>query len=243
MPKLLLSIILLGCTVIANAQQNVISAGTTASSPGGSISYSIGQIDFIAFDNTTNAGVQQAYSVIPFPVTWLNFTAVKQENAVLLNWQTASEINTSQFILYHSVNGYDFNVELGSVNATGNSVSLHNYSLKDNYPFNGMNYYRLKQVDKNGSFSYSAIVAVNFESGFKLSCYPNPFTSFLTIDIGSVTVSATAYTITDFRGKVIKTGYLARRVTILPLSGLPTGAYIFKVANSLSGLSIPIIKQ
>lgn len=86
-----------------------------------------------------------------------SFDAKQKSDFVLLNWQTAAEINNDYFEVQYSSNGVDF-VTLDFISGKGNSNDIKNYSFSDyNNPLNG--FYRLKQVDFDGSFEYSDIVA------------------------------------------------------------------------------------
>ena len=102
------------------------------------------------------------------PVTYFNFSASKQQQSVLLSWQTANEINNNYFSIERS-SGRNFNA-LYKIS----SNDKHAYSYTDLNPLQGNNYYRLKQVDKDGKFSYSQIVSVVFDDANKFVIYPNP---------------------------------------------------------------------
>jgi Secretion system C-terminal sorting domain len=107
------------------------------------------------------------------------FTAQKQPKSVLLNWQTATEINTNKFIIERSKNATNFET-VNTVTAAGNSSTIRNYNCLDLTPYNGINYYRLKQIDKDGSFVYSKTVTINFSIKGSI-VYPNPASQIITI--------------------------------------------------------------
>jgi len=94
--------------------------------------------------------------VAALPVKLISFSAQQNNKTVLLNWQTANELNTSHFVIQHGNNGTSF-IEIGTVNAEGSGAS--GYSFTDNNPANGINYYRLESVDKDGATSYSKVVS------------------------------------------------------------------------------------
>ncbi len=114
------------------------------------------------------------------PVSLLNFTAQPEKAKVITQWQTAQEINSSKFIVERSTSGTDFTA-IGSTNAAGNTSAVKNYSFNDNNPFSGLNFYRLKIVDRDGSFKYSAVVTVKFNPVFDLQVSPNPADNLLRI--------------------------------------------------------------
>lgn len=101
----------------------------------------------------------------PLPVELLSFNAQMQNNnTVLATWATASEVNNALFTVEKSQDGIDFET-VGTVAGAGTSSQTHNYSMPDDNPYVGLSYYRLKQTDYDGSYSYSSIVPVTY--------YPN----------------------------------------------------------------------
>lgn len=120
----------------------------------------------------------------PLPVTWLDFTAQRQANQVLLQWSTASEINTQDFVVQHSLNAADW-ASLGSIDAAGNSNIANRYSYLHTSPVKGsntINYYRILQRDLDGKFSFSKILSLRFEDGREeVLVYPNPAVHTLTM--------------------------------------------------------------
>jgi hypothetical protein len=94
---------------------------------------------------------------ITLPVTLTSFKAKSEGNAIALNWATASERNSSHFDVLRSADGKVFST-IGSVQSAGNSNANIDYSLKDNEPFAGNNYYQLKQVDKDGTVNLSNVI-------------------------------------------------------------------------------------
>lgn len=105
-------------------------------------------------------GVFTAGSILhPLPVEWLNFTAtLKSKNTIILNWQTATEINNDKFEIERSLDGTDF-IKIDELKGQGNSSIINSYAYPDNIA--GINttilYYRIKQLDFNGKYTYSEI--------------------------------------------------------------------------------------
>ncbi|MBC7587631.1 MAG: T9SS type A sorting domain-containing protein [Chitinophagaceae bacterium] len=214
------------------AQQNTVAAFGNATGSGGSVSFTVGQIGFTSLTNTTNAGVQQSFdNSISLPVTGLLLNATKQGKEVLLKWETIAEINSSYFIIQRSAGGNAFADSIGMVTAKGNSSSLSKYSLIDKLPAKGMNYYRLKQVDKDGKFIYSATVAVNIDANIIVSCYPNPTSSIIKLDIGTIETNGYSYQLFDMNGKLLQTASLAQTLTLINMEALKAASYIIKVFN------------
>jgi len=113
-------------------------------------------------------------SCTPLPIKYANFEASLLQNSfVRLNWATLTEINNDYFIVEKSDNGLGFE-EISRVDGAGNSLGLINYNITDEKPFLGVNYYRLKQIDFDGKYEYSDIVAVNVTENDSYNIYPNP---------------------------------------------------------------------
>jgi hypothetical protein len=94
------------------------------------------------------------------PVSLLSFDANLKNNKVYLDWVTASEQNNAKFDVERSKNGVDFS-QIDEIAGAGNSNVVRNYNAMDEMPLPGVSYYRLKQTDFNGTYTYSSIVAVN----------------------------------------------------------------------------------
>ncbi|MBC7777949.1 MAG: hypothetical protein H7246_21120, partial [Phycisphaerae bacterium] len=112
----------------------------------------------------------------PLPVELVAFNAgMHKDKAVLLNWRTASESNNEGFHIDHSPDGRSWQTR-GFVPGHGNSQTEQVYQFLDERPLPGTNYYRLKQIDFNGQFEYSAIKSVLVAGDRKLAIqvYPNP---------------------------------------------------------------------
>ena len=98
---------------------------------------------------------------IPLPLTWVDFSAKLQGSAVALDWKTANEARTKDFVVQHSSNGTVW-TEVGTVAAAGNSDGLRTYRFTHSKPVNGANYYRLLQRDIDNNFKYSNVQIVRF---------------------------------------------------------------------------------
>jgi carboxypeptidase T len=123
------------------------------------------------------------YSIVPVELT--SFTANLSDHKVQLNWTTASELNNYRFEIERF---QDSNPKseirnlkwqtIGFINGKGNSEEISNYSFIDKSPLAGKSYYRLKQIDYDGSYKYSELVSVKYSgvTEYELSQnYPNPF--------------------------------------------------------------------
>lgn len=108
------------------------------------------------------------------PLNWISFTGQKAGKQTLLNWVTAQEQHTKDFVVQHSADGSAWS-PIGIVNAANTASGNHSYSFVHTNPVTGANYYRLLQRDIDGKASYSKTVRVSFtESNKLILVYPNP---------------------------------------------------------------------
>ena len=168
------------------------------------------------------------------PVQLEYFSAREKNQDVLLNWQTATELNTSHFNVQHSTNGTSF-TNIGNVKAIGSGAN--GYSFTDSNPTDGINYYRLQSIDKDGSFSYSKVISASLtthNSSF-ISIFPNPARDFTTI-IFSQMVDKATIAVYDITGKAIITQSLNGSTNSYKLNTqtLTNGVYVIKV-NTATG--------
>jgi hypothetical protein len=109
----------------------------------------------------------------PLPIELISFDAINNNSSVILNWETATEINNDFFEIQHSINNNDWE-EIGRIEGNGTTNKLHSYSFTHQSPVKGVNYYRLKQTDFDGKFSFSQIRSVNIGPDKNIEIYPNP---------------------------------------------------------------------
>jgi hypothetical protein len=173
----------------------------------------------------------------PLPITLLDFMAVKNGTEVNINWQTETEINNDYFIVEKSKNGIDF-IGSESIKGAGNSQSTLNYQTTDHSPYNGISYYRLKQVDYDGTVSYSKIVAVNFNDNKNINVYPNPGTGIFNIQ-GLGTESE--ITVHNPLGQTILIKRTFSDSSEIDLRDQLSGVYYIKINNGETSISAKII--
>jgi hypothetical protein len=110
----------------------------------------------------------------PLPVELLEFTAVKNEESVLLEWKVSRETNFKEYIVQRSENAFDF-TDIGVVMPDDSEKSIKQYQFSDSKPFEGINYYRLKIVDIDNSYKFTPTKFVDFSKyEFEFMLYPNP---------------------------------------------------------------------
>ena len=178
---------------------------------------------------TLTGGNGQMTILEPLPLTLDNFTTQRNGPEILLQWSTISEFNTSHFEIEKSINATDWSA-IGNIQANGFSSSRQTYSLTDSRPLRGLQYYRLKQIDVDGNFDYSAVRSIHFKQNELFDIYPNPVTDKL-LFISSREEEWTQATIHDSNGhRVLIHQYTSRGID---LSGIPAGLYFLYVENEL----------
>ena len=128
----------------------------------------------------TNFSFQTGCLTNPLPVTLSSFTVRREGSVSNLTWSTASETNAQKFVIERSVTAKQWD-KIGETLALGESKEIKDYSFADHNPLSGANFYRLKMVDTDATFSYSRIVTVNFPENDRVNIFPNPATAELSI--------------------------------------------------------------
>jgi hypothetical protein len=158
------------------------------------------------------------------PIEMVYFEGKLVNNKPTLFWQTASESNNDYFQIEHHLNGVGF-VEIGRIAGNGTTQERSNYRFIHEKPIIGANYYRLKQVDFNGSYTYSKIVNVIFESK-EIDIFPNPTASIITI-VGIHPAGGASIRVTNEMGQLVKSAQLTTNT--FDLSDLPKGLYFVTI--------------
>ncbi|QJX45407.1 T9SS type A sorting domain-containing protein [Hymenobacter taeanensis] len=176
----------------------------------------------------------------PLPVSLVSFTAKLRNKQVALDWKTATEKNNGMFYVERSQDARTYTSILSRA-GQGNSEKATSYSAIDDAPLAGTSYYRLKQVDFDGTTSYSSPVAVTNAGSVEVSMYPNPAEDVLNIQIAGSTEGVRA-TIADLSGRVIRTQVL-RADGRLNVRDLRSGTYVVTVGEGNTKVMQRIVKK
>ena len=171
------------------------------------------------------------------PVELLYFYAEKEGKNVRLDWQTATELNNSHFEIEWSTNGIEF-TKIGQVQGAGTTNDITFYDFLHTSPAQGLNYYRLKQVDFDEKYEYTDILSVNYELGIKnyeLNIFPNPAANFITIDGMQ---EGKIIQIFNVNGQLVKTFYQNVSTQQTDISDLSSGTYFVKMKSQVKKLII-----
>lgn len=167
----------------------------------------------------------------PLPVELLDFKVARCDQQACLSWSTSSETNNDHFTIERSADGQTFEA-IGMRQGAGTSTIRHNYGFTDPLPYNGISYYRLKQTDFNGAYSYSEVRTLMFDnSTISFHIYPNPNDgSVIHISLETATNKAIPITIHDITGCIIYSAMInvndnANDYSITPGHTLSAGVY------------------
>ena len=181
----------------------------------------------VTFNVAGFSGFIAQTSSFVLPVTWVSFTAAKQNENTLLKWQTTAETNSDHFVIEYSTDGHQFTA-IGTVAAAGNSNYLINYSFVHNAPQKENNYYRIMQVDHDGHKNYSVIRMIRFNTSGSLLLLMNP------VRDGQLQVQfnkAVTMAIFDARGRLITRQQKGAGSQAINVSVLPRGVYLLQAGN------------
>lgn len=185
--------------------------------------------------NTTSNFIVQSHAVLP--LRFLSFTAKIQSKNVLLEWSTADEKNTKEFVVQHSVNNTTWQ-DIGNVATTGNDLGgVNHYQFIHNEAVNGVNYYRLLQRDIDDVAVYSVIRSVKVsEEERSFAILNNPVSNgMLSLQVNK----ETAVSLYNQQGQIMLTGKLSVGNSRINISHYPNGIYLVKSGDYV----VRIIKQ
>ncbi|RAW03452.1 T9SS type A sorting domain-containing protein [Pseudochryseolinea flava] len=186
-----------------------------------------------------------SYPNNPLPITLDYFTASLASDHVRLQWKTLAELNNKQFVVERAVNAEEF-APIGTRDGQGTTNNPYTYELTDREPIVGNSYYRLKQIDFDGTVTYSEVRLITFNpeipTELSLTIYPNPVKnnvlSFELIEpkptMGFPVTVLSAHGAPIYQGTLISTPGQIKYEVELP-SGLPAGLYFLRIGKE-SGL-------
>ncbi len=168
------------------------------------------------------------------PVTITDFSAgLLNNHTVAISWITQQESNSASFTIERSADGSQWTT-VGTVAAKGNSSIASKYVFTDNKPVDGVNEYRLKMTDLDGSFTYSSVRAIHNTVPANISIFPNPTHDYVNISLGQSS-SATAVRLMNANGQLLQERIIARGTTgmvSLPVQKYAAGMYLVQIANA-----------
>jgi hypothetical protein len=202
----------------------------------------------VANNNGSLAAAQITTAFDPLPVSLTRFDARVRGSAVLLNWSTAMEKDNARFEVERSVNGSRFE-QIGAVAGAGNSTGPLQYSYSDETAARAgaqVLYYRLRQVDTNGTAAYSPVRVVTLSKTAAIleGLSPNPTVGNTTLDLATLPPGSYLLTILDLTGRTVLQQELnGEQQHTLDLQPLPSGAYLVQLRGQSVLQTARLIKQ
>lgn len=176
------------------------------------------------------------------PVELTKFTAQKANAAVKLAWSTASELNNSHYDIERSTNGKEF-TKIGEISGYGSTQEARTYTFMDEKP-SAVNYYRLRQVDFDGTATLSKAVSVNFDKNSSIKVYPNVAKDKINIEMNMNDGSADLMVL-NLLGQVLKSQKVQNTEGSISLNinDLPNGSYIIRLVSKSGEMTQRFEKQ
>lgn len=190
-----------------------------------------------AYEPSCNAVLADSMEFIVLPVTWLSITGERMHLGNLITWKVTDERNHSHYEVEVRTNTTDF-AFIGKVSTPSIDGTIKTYRFVDAAKYaNGTQFYRIKQVDLNGRYEYSNIVAINNnQTNRNTSMYPNPTRDILFVQIQAKNTEKVDLKIMDVTGKLIQSKQLNLTDLQLPfeinLSGMAQGTYFIQLQGA-----------
>lgn len=174
------------------------------------------------------------------PVESLHFNVYNREAFIQIEWATASELNNDYFVVERSADGRNFE-DLEWVSGQGTTSEAHFYQIQDKNPWSGDNYYRLRQVDFDGTTTYSDIRIVKRDSE-KVLVYPNPVEETLYLSMSQFKTGEVDFFIHNMTGQTMLSGQTTvnEGIVIIPLEevqNFQAGAYFISISSGQRPIS------
>jgi hypothetical protein len=184
----------------------------------------------------------------PLPVELISFQASRNESGINCQWATATEKNNSHFTIERSANGEEF-FAIGEVKGQGTTSQQTNYTFTDLKPVAGNAYYRLRQVDLDGTFTFSKTIVVkaasNKHEAFTL--YPNPGNGVQYIKPAAGSAQAIQINVRNLQGELIQTAMVKNLDSSvgykLDLTAQPKGLYLIEVVSEKDSFILKAVNQ
>lgn len=195
--------------------------------------------DGLHYNEAGNAAIATFLSALDYspealPLTLSRFYLQRNSANIDLKWITENEIDTREFIVERSADGFNFS-PIGKVAASGNTTAAKEYSFKDAQPLRGVNIYRLKMADLDGSFTYSKSISATHGSNVIFSIYPNPAKGKFSVYMEDF--EGAQLQVVDTRGSIVHQQRVVNHITEFNTGRWSAGLYFIRV-NGKGGMHI-----
>jgi hypothetical protein len=208
-----------------------------------SASFSISEWTIV--DNANTSAGTPCIDATVLPIRLVSFTASAERETVSLNWITATERDNDYMAIERSADGREFST-IGRVEGAGSTDSETSYTFADEAPLPGRSYYRLRQVDFDGTTEYHGPIAVDFagDGTAPVRIFPNPVAGdFVTLD-GELRLG-TQVTLLDAAGRSLRQWTIQEKQLRreLPAAGLTAGVYFLRLEDGGTVRTVRFVKQ
>ncbi len=250
---ILFSLLVFSKTLFAQSLERevIASSGDYIENGFGSLSFTVGEATIqLAMDGThiLTQGFQQPYKNVVIPVEFGDFSVQKQDKFVQLNWFTYSERNSLRFDIERSDDAKSF-YKIAEMKAIGASAVRHDYHAFDKSPLDGINYYRLRQIDVDGRESFSKTLSIYFDNPNNAKNWAHVFPTSVTNEVvieclfnNDAQLRITNILGIPIRQLVVKKTENPFQKTLL-IGDLPSGTYFFIFNTSETQIVHKIVKQ
>ena len=186
-----------------------------------------GSSDVLDLDNFIITGIP-----LPAPVELTFFKTELNKGLINLDWQTASETNNDYFSVEYSSDARNY-TEIGQINGAGTIQTKQNYSYTHRTPANGLNYYRLKQIDFDGAFEYSPVQVVEVKRETPIRIFPSQAFETITVDLAEAAKEETVIGVYDVMGRMVLSQVMGAEATRseLNVANLTKGHYFIQLQS------------
>ncbi len=250
----------------------VISATTNSTNACASATAGVGKVVYFNYDlpsalTITNLSSAQTYNIaiyavngngytanmsttpatlasVSLPIELLSFTGKKVGKMVKINWSTATERQNDFFEVERAEDGIQFSA-IGKIKGAGDSQSTLDYELLDAAPKPGTNYYRLKQTDFDGQYTYSPVVTVQFDGLGSFRLFPVPVKDQLQLQLDEPDAFESQWTVYNALGQLVLSGQIPEDQSTIDLnvSDLTPGMYLLQRTSDRARSSRMFVKE
>ncbi len=168
--------------------------------------------------------------LVTLPVNFIDFYGkLQNDQTVKLNWEAETDADHHHFEVERSANGVNFSV-------IGHGPNTEPYQFIDAQPYRGKNYYRIKQVDQDGTITYSKTIIINVGSKGSYTVYPNPVSDKLVVKLSGHQAETVKIELADAQGKLIYSAMVSQTTNaqdhVIDLGKFQPQVFMLKVVNS-----------
>jgi hypothetical protein len=200
-------------------------------------------------NNTSSFSGNVDANLVSLPVTFIDFSGRVAEGKAFLQWSTSEEFNNHSFDIEKSTSGTSFS-KIGNVSANrGTGGTIKKYNFTDDHLAGNINFYRLKQVDTDGKFSYSKVITLRTElSDNSVKIFPSPFKNNINISVNALTNEKLDVHIIDQSGRTVKQYSMQvspgiNSFNISNLSDLTPGTYVIRLKGKTTYYQHKLVKN